>query len=458
LNVRFLVEGTLIRRSADSLLVVARLEENVQTRPQSVTASVVVTRARAGTATGAELANRLVDGFRSFDDVMECRRAVEQQNWARAVQKVNDALRDYPSSSAAYLCLADVKRGQSAPQDTLLAVLTRAAEVDSLNSLVLRQLARIYEDRSDTTALLGALRRILRLDVQENDLRIGTARLFAAKGMIDSAAAVLDEGLAENPNSAALLNAKAVALAAGNRWTDAVDAMEHVAEVDSMLIDSAYAFRMTNYLLAIPDSARYLTWLRIITERLPLQPNYWYSLGEVLYIRGDTAGAVRAAGQYLQLRPQDVRGHLAAARYELGARMYDSALAHLAIARQDSSARPFAAPLYLQAGLQSYRDSAWATAIERLTLAREYAQGGAVVPAAFFLGLSQVQLGVRVDNEAQTGRNCDAARRAQELWQGAEQNIIAGAAFNREAANNLLSQVIPAYKQRADAMTQQYCR
>ena len=42
-------------------------------------------------------------------------------------------------------------------------------------------------------------------------------------------------------------------------------------------------------------------------------------------------------------------------------------------------------------------------------------------------------------------------------WAQAEQNIIAGAAQNRDVANRLLSQAIPAYKQRADAFGHNYC-
>jgi tetratricopeptide (TPR) repeat protein len=458
LNARYTIDGTLLRRGTDSVLVLARLQENVRTRPQSVTASVIVPRTRASSGTGGELANRLVDGYNTFDDVRECRTAVEARNWARAVQKANDAIRQFPAASSAYLCLADVKRGQEAPQDTILAVLLRAVEVDSLNSLVLRQLAAIYEQRGDTTNLIVTLRRILVVDERENELRIGLARLMVLRSMTDSAVVVIDEGLAHNPNSAELLNAKAVALGAAGRWAGAADALEHVAEIDSMLIDSSFANRITNYLRQVPDSARLFTWLQVITYRHPLQAPYWFALGELAFARGDTAGAVRAADEYVKLRPTDARGHLAAARYELAGGVSDSALAHLEQAVADSAMRPFAAPLYLQLGLAAYRDSNWTVAEERLGRAREYAQGRAVVPAAFFLGLSQVQLGVRADNDAQTGSNCEAARRSQTLFTNAEQNIIAGAAQNRDAANQLLSQVIPAYKQRSDALIRNFCR
>jgi len=457
LNVRYTIDATLIPEGADSILIIARLQESVQHEPQSSSAHVTVVRARAGTA-GRDLADELVHGYDSFDEVQDCRRFVDQQNYTRALEKAQDALRQNPNSSSAYLCKVSVLRAQNAPADSILATLLLAAQVDSLNSLVLRQLAAIYEQRHDTTNLITTLDRILRIDVREDQLRVGLAQLYASRSMLDSALAVINRGLEAAPSSVELLKTKGVILGAMSRWADAGSAMEQVAGIDSMNIDSLFAFRIVNYFRAAPDSAKLLAWLKVVTYRLPLQPLYWYQLAELSYARGDTAGAVRSQQEYLKLLPADKRGHLAAARYLMGAGLMDSALVHLDTACTDSAFRPFAAPLYLQAGLAAYRDSNWTVAEQRLQRARDYAQGGTVVPAAFFLGLAQVQLAVRADSAAQVGRNCDAARRESQLWTNAEQNITTGGRQNPDAANQLLTQVIPAYKQRSDAMIRQYCR
>jgi len=457
LNVRYTLDATLIPQGGDSVLIVSRLQENVQHEPQSTSAHVTVVRARAGNA-GRDLADQLVHGFDSFDEVQDCRRFVDQQNFTRALEKANDALRQNPNSSSAYLCKVSVLRAQNASSDTVLATLVMAAQVDSLNSLVLRQLAAIYEQRHDTTNLMSALSRILRIDVREDALRVGLAQLFASRNMLDSALAVINTGIDAAPNSVELLKTRAVIQGAMSRWADAAASMEQVAGIDSMNIDSLFAFRIVNYFRQVPDSAKLLTWLKVVTYRLPLEPLYWYQLGTLSFARGDTAGAVRSSQEYLKLQPTDMRGHLSAAQYMLAAGMMDSALAHLDVATTDSVARPFAAPLYLQAGLQAVRDSNWTVAEQRLQRARDYAQGGAVVPAAFFLGVAQVQLGIRADNAAQTGRDCEAARRSQTHWTNAEQSITTGGRQNPDVANQLLTQVIPAYKQRAEAMIRQYCR
>ncbi len=458
LNARAVLEGNILRRPGDSVLVIARLGEVVGPNPQSATAVTVVPRARAGAAIGGELANRLLDAYRSFEHVTACNRWVDSSNYARAQQAVDRALQAYAGSATAYLCLARIRRGANAPPDSILAALLRAHDSDSLNSLVLRQLATIYQERADTTAMLHELHHVLSVDVRDNDLRIRVARLYVQRGMPDTALVIVDEGLVANPSSVELLQTKSIALAADNRWRDAATTLSQVAEVDSSNIDSLFAVRITNYYRSIPDSAALLTWLRIVTTRLADQVPYHYSLGEMLFVVGDTAGAIEANRRYMALNPADGRGHLAAARYLAAARQYDSALVHVDAVMGDSTLRTFTPAIYLQAGLQAYRDSNWTRAAALLGQARPYATGRVLTPVAFFLGLSQVQLGVVADNDAQTNRNCDAARRAGDLWNSAEQNIIAGVAQNRDAANQLLSQVIPAYKQRADAMTRNFCR
>ncbi len=473
LNVRFTIEASILRRNGDSLFIIGRLVEAQSSQPQSATAEVVVARARANSSTGAELANRLVQGYRVFGDVQQCRQALDERNYARALQRASEAIRRYPDASGAYGCWASVLEAENAPVDSVIAVLRRGLEADSLNTIIMRRLAAKHEARGDTTNLVVMLRRVLRIDFRDNDLRINTARLLVQIGQTDQAVEVIEEGLRQNPASVELLGVKAIALGAAQRWDSAASTMAQVASIDSTKIDSLFAFRITNYYRQVPDTAGWLTWTRVAVERFPTQRAYVYTLGELLYARGDTAGAVTAAQQYLTATTADTvfrsvdaaswqrqvnTGHLALGRYQLSAGLVDSALAHAEAVVGDTSLQAFTAPIFLQAGLRAYRDSLWTTAIERLQRAKDFAQGRAVVPAAFFLGLSQVQYGVRVDAQAQAERNCDLARQSGELWNAAEANIIAGAAQNRDAANQLLSQVIPAYKQRADGLTRNFCR
>lgn len=471
LNVRVLVEGSVLRRGDDSVLLTARLIEMSGEAPQSATATVVAARGRANGGTGSDLANRLADAYRSFEQVTNCRRAVDSLSGARsapdstryftrAQQAANRALVQYSQSAGAHLCLAQLRRAGGAPTDSVLASLQRAEAADSLNSLVLRQLARVYDERGDTANLLRELHNILKVEVRNDTLRVNTARLFVLRDMADSAIALIDEGLAGSPSSVLLLNARSIALAAARRWRDAATTLAQVAEVDSSNIDSLFVYRITTYFQQIPDSTNLHLWTRIATERLPTQSLYWYNLANLSYARGDTAGAVTAIREYVRQQPAAGRGHLVYATYFLGMNQVDSALFHATeAANADSTLKNAAASVWLSGGVRALQPPAnHELAVQRLSMAAQNAVGRTKVTASWFLGVAQVQLGIRTDSLANADRNCDQARRAQELWMAAEPNIIAGVAQDRETANRILGQVIPAYKQRADAMTRNFCR
>lgn len=472
LNARFVLEGSMIRRANDSIMVVARLAEATGLLPQAATISLVESAERVGSRTGAEIANRLVEAAGSFDEVAECRRQVDLGNLPNAERQAARALQQFPMNAGAHLCIAQIREAQNAPEDSVIASLGRAYRRDTLATAVMRRLATKYQARNDTANLIDMLKRILTIDFRDNELRISTARLLVGMGRADSAVAVVNQGLEQNPASAELLGVKAIAMAAGDHWDSAAAALILVSEIDTARVDSLFFYRLTNYLRQAGDSAAMLRWTERATEKFPSQLDYWYTIASTKLVRGDSAGAQAAAEGLLRNVPAGqedspaVRGLYARANYVLAMlaqsrRAIDTAMTYADNAvRADSTIRPSVAVVYLLAGGQARADSNYTRAIELLTRAKEFgaANPRLLSPAAFQLGIAQFQYGARIDGQAQEGRSCDLARQAKGLIDSSETNIIAGVAANRELANQFLSNYIPAYKQRGDAMIRQYCR
>lgn len=451
LNARLIIEGRLYRHG-DSVYIAARLYEAAGQLPQSANVIVGATRLGVRSATGAQVADRLEAASRSFEDVTQCRVALEANNLRQAQTEAAQALRDDPNSTGAYLCLAGILERQNAGEDTVIAVLRTAYGKDTLNTIVMRRLASKYETHGDTNSLVDMLRRILTIDRRDNELRIGAAQLLVRLNRAADAESVINQGLETNPASLELLRAKSIAQASQAQWANAGATLQQVGEIDSASIDSTFLYRITNYFRQVPDSVSWLRWARVANQRLPQAANYWFDAANLAMAQADTTTSIEAARAYSQLQPNDARGHLLLARPMLARGMVDSALVHAEAAATDSAMRPFAGLLFLQAGATAYRDSVWPTAIERLSRAKEWIPRTATqqfATAAFVLGLSQMRLGIVADTEANNG-SCDAAFRARQLFGDAEANVIAGVAYNRELANQLLSQMFPAYKQRAE--------
>ncbi len=460
LNVRILVEGNIIRTAGDSLLVVARLAETQGLAPQSASASLTVPRLRANATTGSDLANRLADAYRSFEYVTNCRRGVDSlanaRNTAdstrlltRAQQAADRALQQYPNSAGAHLCMAMMRRSQGATSDTILSHLRMAEDLDSLNALVLRQLARVYEERGDTAELLHMTHHVLKVEVRNDTLRVNAARLWVMRGQPDSALVLIDEGLAGSPSNVTLLNARSIALAAGRRWEEAARTLSLVAEVDSTNIDSLLVYRITNYYQQVPDTANLLLWTRIATVRMATQAQYHFNLAALLAARGDTANALAAIRHYLELRPNDGRAMLTLAVWISGSQP-DSALAWASRSvAADTTLRPSAAGIYLRRGAAIFSDTTiagavrWARTDSILGIAQPWATARTLANIGYIRGLAELQLASLAAQDAQANRNCDAVRRAGDLVSQVETNIVVGVSINREQANQILSQYVP---------------
>jgi tetratricopeptide (TPR) repeat protein len=466
LNAKLLVEGIILPAGDDSVQVVGRMAEVVGAFPQSASYSVTLERSRVNARTANEIGNRLASYFRSFESGRSCGLLRQAHEYARALEAAQNALDRNPSSSQALLCMAQVLQAQQAPADSIVHLLQLAQAADSMNVDAQWQLARYAEERHDTLALIQSLHHILVADFGNNEMRISLARLFFTKGMPDSALMVLDTALNRNPNQADLLDMRSRVYAASNRFAQAGADLSHVAEIDTAKVDSAFIFRIMNYYLEAADTTNLLVWVRRGTQRVPSQTSYWYQLSSILGAQGDTAGAVAAIRSYVRLVPDEGRGHLVLAFYLSGTGQNDSALAHaLRAGELDSTLQPSASGILFRSGAMKLRAQDYPGAVELLGHAKDWATGPAaqMVPQiSYYQGLGQLQMAVAADNEAQAASDrsqasvrCDAVRRVADLLAQAEANITAGGRTNPDQANQILTQAIPAYRQRAQVFSRQ---
>jgi len=467
LNARLLVEGVILPTTDDSVEVVGRLSEIVGQLPQTASMSVRLERRRVNAGTGSELANRLAGAYRSFGDTRECSARRQANEYDRALQAARAAIEKYPHSSQAFLCMAQVLQAQRAPADTIIRLLERARDSDSLNVTAMWQLARYYQERADTAELVHASRHILNADFGNTEVRIELARLLNRRGHADSAIAVLDSSLTRNPNQAQLLVARSVVLAGQQRWADAGADLARAAEIDTNTVDSAFVVRITQIFQQAADTTSLVRWVRTATEKFPTQANYFYQLAALLRARNDTTGAVEAIQGYLRLLPNDGRGNIFLSSLLLAQGQLDSAVARAEAAGQaDSTQQGRAATVLFAVGVRKLQPPQdYAAAAELLGRAKDW--GTSAPPRtreqiAFYLGIAQYQLAVAADSvataantPAQAQARCEAARREADLIDQVEANVTAGGRTNPDTAQQLLTQAIPAYRGRAQGYLRQ---
>lgn len=466
MNARFMVDGMVFPKGPDSVLVMARLLQNVRQNPLATSVSLVVARDKANESVGSTLADRISDKFRSFENITNCRNALANKDYVKATDEVNRALRYDRESAGAYLCLAQIAQAKGEPTDSVQAALERASSADSLNTIVGRQLYIIYQDKHDTASMVRMLRRIMAVDVNDVDIRKVAVELEVRTGHPDSAVMLLDQALRRNPNQFDLQVLRAISLAAAGKYEDAGLAMDTAATVDSTKVDSLFLARTLAFYDAAHDSSATFRWRQICTVKTPNDADCWFLYGNGLYDRHDTAGAMDAVRHFVALRPQTGRGQIVLSNW-FGAAAADSALtdtariavlfdSSLAEARAavaaDSTWRPQAASMFLRAGYASFRAANYPRTIELLNPALSWAADQNKAPISFLLGSAQFRIGLAALQQLQPMKPdprhpetvqaaCALIKTITDNFTPAQTNLAAGASVSRDAANQMLTYI-----------------
>ena len=465
LNARYMVDGMVFPRGADSLLVLARLLQTVRQNPLAASASIVVDRAKGAASVGNSLADRLADKFRSFEYITNCRTALDAKDFGKATEAANRALRYDRESGGAYLCLAQVLQANGASQDSVQAVYELAHTSDSLNTLVGRQLYLIYEAKHDTAQMLHMLHHILQVDVNDNEIKKVAVQIQVLRGHPDSAVMILDDALNRNPNQIELLILRAIALGAESKFGDAAASMAAAAGIDSTKIDSLFIARTLAFYDAANDSANAFTWRRICTVKTPGDGDCWFKYATGLYDRHDTTGAMEAIRHLVQLHPETGRGQIvlsnwfgaAASADSAHARsLFDSSLAEArAAVTADSAWRPQAAAMFLRAGYAAFQGKDYPRAIELLSQAQQGVSEQNAPTVGYLLGNSQFNIGLAAVQDLQQNpvmktnshrpddiaAACALLKQGTDAFNAAQPNMTVGVSVNREGANQILSYI-----------------
>jgi Tfp pilus assembly protein PilF len=452
MNARYIADGRIFPRGPDSVLILVRLVQAIRTNPMGTAASVVLPRSKVSGSAGTALSDRIDDKFRSFEYIQRCRDAREQKDYSKAVDAARRAMRYDAQSGGALLCLALTLQDQGASRDTVQKVLEAAHDADSLNTTVARQLAFMYQEQHDTTELLHMLHHILQVDINDNELRKSAAQLYVLRGHADSAVMLLDVALQRNPNMWDMLNLKAIALGAENKWDSAVAVMNYAAEADSSKVDSTFISRTQEFATRLGDTTQILKWVQKGTQKVPTWASNWYLYATLLLSRNDTTGAMGAVRQFMTLQPNDGRGHLVYATLLQATGQEDSALVHGRMAAEaDSAYRPAAAGIFLRAGVRALQAQSFARADTLLGQSQQWATGQADTTAMFYHGVAQFQRGYAAVTDAQSKQRdaqkdaavrataCASVTTAGDFLNQSEPNITQGAAANRDLANQLLN-------------------
>ena len=385
LSVNAYTNGTL-ERSGGTVTATIRVRD---IGSSGLAALFTVSVSNPGTAlsVGEAIAQRLNNLVRAAEQARECEDERKKSQFPKALDAARKALAIEPNLPAAQICIATVYEAQHMPLDSLLAAYQRAAKGDSLNATAWENIAHIYQQKGDTLKAIDALIHELAGEPHNTQLRLGIVELLRQQKRYEQAKAILDEGLAKNPNEQRFIESIQRICIEGELYRCALDGfVAQIKNDSSKAADSTFLKAALGAAQQISDTQRLLYFSRTAVAHFSKSAAFWKTLGSAYDLKGQKDSSVWAYKQSLKLDPTDVKASLLVARGIVEGTMYDTAQASrfksdtatLRALRKAFADRVDSAKVYLAPALSS-PDSTdrLSAAVFMLTAGSKLAQAGA---------------------------------------------------------------------------------
>ena len=278
---------------------------------------------------GEAIAQRLNNVVRAAEQARECEEQRKKSQFSKAVDAARKALAIEPNLPAAHICIATVYEAQHMPLDSLLAAYQRAAKGDSLNATAWENIAHVYQQKGDTLKAIDALTHELAGEPHNIQLRLGIAELLRQQKQYERAKAILDDGLAKNPNEQRFLDFRQRICIEGELWRCVLDGfVEQVKNDPSKAGDSTVLKAALGAAQQLSDTQRLLFFSRAAVAHFPKSAAFWKALGSAYDLKGQKDSSVWAYKQSLKIDPTDVKASLLVARGIVEGSTWDTAQAN----------------------------------------------------------------------------------------------------------------------------------
>ncbi len=327
LSVNAYTIGTL-ERSGGTITATIRVRD---IGSSGMAALFTLSASNPGTApsVGEAIAQRLNNVVRAAEQARECEEQRKKSQFSKAVDAARKALAIEPNLPAAHICIATVYEAQHMPLDSLLAAYQRAAKGDSLNATAWENIAHVYQQKGDTLKAIDALTHELAGEPHNIQLRLGIAELLRQQKQYERAKAILDDGLAKNPNEQRFLEFRQRICIEGELWRCVLDGfVEQVKNDPSKAGDSTVLKAALGAAQQLSDTQRLLFFSRAAVAHFPKSAAFWKALGSAYDLKGQKDSSVWAYKQSLKIDLTDVKASLLVARGIVEGSTWDTAQAN----------------------------------------------------------------------------------------------------------------------------------
>ncbi|HEX6057490.1 MAG TPA: tetratricopeptide repeat protein [Gemmatimonadaceae bacterium] len=432
---------------------------------------------RDAKAAARRLAGSVREARKQATPLRLCENHARDFDYAAAVAAAQRGVAAYPRGTLVRTCVLNVLGNTGGRSDTVLKVAREVLAVDSTNPVALELAARTTTQLRGANEAAPLWERLAAAHATDTLLVQRAAAGLVLGGQASRALPIVERGLAQNPESRALLDLRFLVNLRLERWADAARDGEQLLALDPQRASSdprflerlATAYRSDQRphkaieiaargIAAFPDDAElYVLYTQLVTaeaavalprglERFPQSATLQAMNAQQFREQGLLTEALEATRLALEADPSLPRGFLQMAQLQIDLGQPDSALATLerALAAGDDSTT--VAQYALGRGSALYKEANGTKSREDFERARRFvALADRAMPTAqskFLLGAAAFSIGQSAATEAPAAKSCELAQLAGVSLTSAAANLEAGATVAPEAAQQYLAYIV----------------
>ncbi|MEO5799426.1 MAG: hypothetical protein ABIZ70_09655 [Gemmatimonadales bacterium] len=289
-------------------------------------------------APGADVGNKLGDALtvviKAIADAKSCSDLAATKP-DKAIESANKALKSVPNFGLAEWCLAEMALKKDSVGAEAITHLGNAVKGDPLSLVAMDQMAQIYQKKSDSVKVIETYQSMLRAAPTNKPLLETAFKLFLRYGKPESAMAVAEEGIKQDPANPDWYDLKSNVCFAKEDYGCAITVLEQMFAADSTRADTLFYNKIVYAAMMKPDTAKYVLWGVKATKRFPDNAGLLEEAGKAYAMAGQTDSAIALTKRLVAIDPTKTSSVLGVVQQLLNSGKYREALPFAANIKQN---------------------------------------------------------------------------------------------------------------------------
>ena len=267
-----------------------------------------VTGAKPGDV-AARMSAEIEKARKQIKGATDCLQSHRQRQYDEGRLHAAKALREYPQSVFARICLLEISLAQKAPADTLIRIaeeiLAIAPENDRALEIVVDQYRAMAEiDKAYEEKYIASLKKLLAADPTNTSLQASVIRALATAGKFAEAKPIADEAVKQSPGDPELIKLQWGIYRALNEWKVAIAIGEEMVRHDTAAADTVFFQQLVAAYLSDSQPQKAQEAAARGAAKFANNATLWISVAQLARRNGQIPQALDAINKVLAINPK----------------------------------------------------------------------------------------------------------------------------------------------------------